>query len=138
MLTGLPGLAFHHLGVACTDLAAETAHFASLGYVPASAEFVDPRQRVRGLFLDGPAPRLELVAPIAADDDGLLGGWLRRGVKLYHMGYETPDLAGGIAALRAKRAKVVMPPTPAVAFAGREVAFLLLPNMALVELIAAP
>lgn len=138
MLTTRPGLAFHHLGVACTDLAAETAHFAALGYIPASAEFIDPRQRVRGVFLEGPSPRLELVAPIDPHDDGLLGGWLRRGVKLYHMGYETPDLAGGIAGLRAQRAKLVLPPTPAVAFAGREVAFLLLPNMALVELIAAP
>jgi len=37
--------------------------------------------------------------------------------------------------MRAQRAKVLVPPVPAVAFGGREIAFLVMPNRMLIELI---
>jgi hypothetical protein len=42
-----------------------------------------------------------------------------------------------LSALQDSRALVVRPPVPAVAFGGRRVAFLMLPNMWMVELIDA-
>jgi len=51
------------------------------------------------------------------------------------MAYLTPDLDAAIGDLRKRRAKLLRAPTPAVAFDGRLVAFLMLPNRLLCELI---
>jgi methylmalonyl-CoA/ethylmalonyl-CoA epimerase len=61
---------------------------------------------------------------------------MRSGIKLYHLAYETEGLATSIATMRAQGAKLVVEPVPAVAFAGRDIAFLMLRNRMLVELIA--
>jgi methylmalonyl-CoA/ethylmalonyl-CoA epimerase len=128
-------LAFHHVGVACRNLDSETRRLAALGYAPEGADFTDPVQGVTGRFLVGGGPRLELLVPLV---EGHLSPWLKAGVKLYHLAYETPDFEGGIGRLRGSGAKVVVPPVPSVAFAGRRIAFLMLPNMLLTELIEAP
>jgi hypothetical protein len=73
---------------------------------------------------------------IELNTSGMLTPWLKAGVKLYHLGYETADLAGAVAQLKAERARVMVQPVEAVAFAQRKIAFLLLPNMLLIELIA--
>jgi hypothetical protein len=46
------------------------------------------------------------------------------------------DLDAAVASLRAARGKLLLAPTPAVAFAGRPIAFVMLPNQLLCELIA--
>jgi methylmalonyl-CoA/ethylmalonyl-CoA epimerase len=131
-----PGLAFHHVGVACSDIDAEAQRLAPLGYIREGSEFRDPAQGVRGVFLAGQAPRLELLEALAGGTDGVLAPWLKQGVKLYHLAYETPSLADAIESLRRARAKLVVAPVAAVAFGGREIAFLMLPNRMLIELIA--
>jgi len=130
------GLAFHHVGVACKAIAAEEPFFAMLGYRREGEIFEDPAQGIRGRFLAGQSPRLELLEPLTPGAKGVLGPWLAQGVKLYHLAYLAPRLAPAIDALRGKRARLVVAPVPAVAFAGREIAFLMLPNRLLVELIA--
>ena len=132
---GLAGLRFHHVGLACEDIDAEAARLAPLGYVAEGEAFEDPRQGVRGLFVAGQAPRLELLEPLPGRESGVLAPWLAASVKLYHLAYETAGLADAIARLRKSRAKVVVEPVPAVAFGGRHIAFLLLPNRLLIELI---
>jgi len=127
-------LQFHHIGDACLDLDSETRRLAVLGYAPEGPDFTDPIQGVMGRFLSGGGPRLELLAPL--NTSGMLTPWLKAGVKLYHLGYETADLAGAVAQLKAERARVMVQPVEAVAFAQRKIAFLLLPNMLLIELIA--
>lgn len=131
----VPGFAFHHVGVACRNIDKELHHFAALGYVVEGPRFVDPRQGIRGQFARGVAPRLELLEALD-EEGGVLASWMRSGIKLYHLAYETDGLAKSIAALRAQGAKLVVEPVPAVAFAGREIAFLILRNRMLVELIA--
>lgn len=129
----VPGLSFHHVGLACRDLAAETAAHALLGFVPEGEVFVDPHQRVRGSFQVLGAFRVELLAPL--DDRSPLMDWLARGVKLYHVCYETDDLPGALAQLREAGHRTVSPPAPAVAFGGRPVAFAMLRSRSLVELL---
>ncbi len=90
---------------------------------------------MRGLFLAGQAPRLELLQPLDDGDGGVLAPWLKQDIKLYHLAYEVEGIAGAIDRLRTQRAKLVVPPVPAVAFDGREIAFLMLPNRLLIELI---
>lgn len=126
-------LNFHHTGVACRNLDTEMAAWAILGYQLEGDVFEDPIQRVRGCFLVGAGPRLELLMPL--DDESPVMPWLAKGVKFYHQAFETADIRRAIDGLKARRGKVVVPPTPAVAFQGREIAFMLFPNMMLIELI---
>ena len=127
-------LLFHHIGVACRDLDSETRRLSALGYVVEGPDFSDPTQGVSGRFLVAGGPRLELLVPLG--QKGTLTPWLKSGVKLYHLAYETSDIEAAVAHLRGQGAKVVVPPVSAIAFGGRPIAFLMLPNMLLVEIIA--
>lgn len=131
-------LVFHHAGVACVNIEVELAQLAALGYVAEGPPFVDPRQGIRGQFASGASPRLELLEPLEAQRGmaGVLAPWLRARVKLYHLAYEVASLDAAIAAQRASGAKLVVEPVEAVAFKGRRVAFVMLRNRLLVELIS--
>jgi methylmalonyl-CoA/ethylmalonyl-CoA epimerase len=129
----LSNLALHHIGVACTDLDGETKSLELLGYRRAGNDFHDPIQGVIGRFLEGPMPRVELLSE--APGSRVLSPWLKAGVKIYHMGYETASLDENLARLVGNGCHVVREPEPAVAFGGRRVAFCMLTNMMLVELI---
>lgn len=129
-------LDFHHIGVACLDLQSETRRFEILGYTPEGPDFTDPLQGVSGRFLVGGGPRMELLVPLSGD--GVLTPWIKSGVKLYHLAYETPDLPSAIDFYRSHRSKIVVQPVEAVAFGGRLICFLMMPNMLLVELIESP
>ncbi|MGF1468342.1 MAG: VOC family protein [Sandaracinaceae bacterium] len=132
----ITGLRFHHLGVACRDLDREAAGWSPLGYRLAGEAFEDPAQGVRGCFLEGPGPRLELLMDLPGSDT--VAGWLARGTKIYHQAFEAAAFEPALAALRSRcGARLARAPRPAVAFGGRRVAFLWLDNRALVELIEA-
>jgi methylmalonyl-CoA/ethylmalonyl-CoA epimerase len=127
---------FHHVGVATEGIADAERVYADLGYRREGAEFCDPSQGIRGVFLVGPGPRLELLEPL--DDSHTLDAWLRAGSRMYHLAYEVDDLDGMLATARSQfHALVVRPPTPAPAFNGRHIAFVLLRNRALIEFIQA-
>lgn len=126
-------LQFHHIGVACLDLDVETRRLMALGYAVEGVDFTDPIQGVRGRFLNGGGPRLELLAPLT--EVGVLTPWLKAGVKLYHLAYETTNFDKELARMRSSGAKVVVTPVPAVAFGHRKITFLMLPNMLMTELI---
>ena len=130
----LSQLNFHHIGVACKDLDAETAKLKIMGYAIEGDDFIDPIQGVKGRFLAGQTPRLELLVPLAGDS--VLAPWLTSNVKMYHLAYETDSLADTIGQLCAQRGRLVVKPVPAVAFDHREIAFIMLPNMLLIELIS--
>jgi methylmalonyl-CoA/ethylmalonyl-CoA epimerase len=133
----LSNLVFHHVGVACQSIETESAQFRTLGYETEGDRFDDGAQGVRGLFMVGPGPRMELLEPLASDSPGVLAPWLASGVKLYHLAYLVPSLREAIETMREQRGKLVAGPMPAVAFGGREIAFVVLPNRLLVELVAA-
>ena len=124
------------MGVACADVRAEAQHFMALGYAAEGDPFEDPLQGVRGQFMAGQAPRVELLEPMPATPSGVLAPWLAQGIKLYHLGYRVADLPRAVEAMRGNRGKLVAGPLPAVAFGGRPIAFVMLPNRLLIELIA--
>jgi methylmalonyl-CoA/ethylmalonyl-CoA epimerase len=134
-------LLFHHVGVACHAEAfargTERQNLDLLGYYPEGEEWLDEQLGMRGQFMVGGsgagAPRVELVAPYG--EQSPVKSWLSQGVKLYHLGFIADDLRTEIERLRAQRAKLMFPPTPAVAFGNRRVAFVMLPNSLLVEFI---
>ena len=126
---------FHHIGVACDDVRVETERFEHLGYVIETGDFVDEIQGVRVRFLVGGGPRLELVEPLS--DVSILGSYLRGGGRMYHLAYQVDELHSALEELRNKGGKVLVPPVPAPAFGHQKIAFLMMRNMMLVELIEA-
>ena len=100
-------------------------------------QFAAGREHGIAEFLGGQSPRLELLQPLDGSAAGVLTPWLKSDVKMYHIGYKTRALIGAIEHMRASGGKVIVPPVAAVAFGGREIAFVMLPNRLLVELIAA-
>jgi methylmalonyl-CoA/ethylmalonyl-CoA epimerase len=126
-------MTFHHLGVACDSVTAEATRFEALGYRCEGQIFCDRIQKVEGAFMTGPGPRLELLAPL--DSSSPVSGWLQKGVKYYHQGFEIPSMADALKALVAQRGVVVAAPEPGIAFGGRPIAFVMLPGMILIELI---
>jgi hypothetical protein len=131
-MTGVPWQ-LHHLGVACHSLTADAAALAPLGYAAESPPFEDDRQGIAGQFFVGPGARLELLVNLPGRH--ILDPWLGRGSAVYHQAFEVPSLAEALEDLRRQGAKVAAPPAPAVAFGMREIAFLLLRNLLLIELI---
>jgi methylmalonyl-CoA/ethylmalonyl-CoA epimerase len=127
-------LRFDHVGIACRDLDREQAAFETLGYRLEGSTFEDPIQGIKGRFLTGTDPRMELVAPLG-EETGVLTNVLARGFKMYHTAYTTLDLERSLSEVVHARGKVMVAPVSAVAFGGRRIAFVYLPNMLLVELI---
>jgi methylmalonyl-CoA/ethylmalonyl-CoA epimerase len=124
---------FHHLGIACTDLDTETATYRPLGYLLEGNDFDNTIQGIRGRFLVGGGPRLELLVGLPRSD--VLTPWINRGVKIYHVAFEVDPLAEALDDLRAERVRIVSAPMPAVAFCSCRVAFLVMRTLQLVELI---
>ena len=107
--------------------------YATLGYRQEGPFFEDPAQGIRGVFIAGPGPRLELLCEL--EGARVLTPWLMRGVKIYHQAFEVGNLDAVIAELRVLGNRVSRVPLPAIAFGGRRVCFVTLRNLALVELI---
>lgn len=96
----------------------------------------DPLQRVRVAFfypVDGHNPVLELVEP--ASDTSPVTSFLKKGGGLHHVCYEIDDLDSALRQARAAKMAIASPPTPAVAFNGRRIAWVCSRNRLLMELL---
>jgi methylmalonyl-CoA/ethylmalonyl-CoA epimerase len=117
----LSGHIFHHIGYATKSLVREREFFKQLGYVPEGIEFSDPEQGVRGCFLEGPGPRIELLENLTGSDT--LTPWLNTGTRMYHLAYQVEDLDKAVDWARRQRGRMAVAPVPAVAFNGRRICF---------------
>lgn len=126
---------FHHLGCACTDLASEARFFEGFGYASAGNEFLDINQGIKGLFLEGLGPRIELLENLPGSST--LTPWIDSGTRFYHVAYMVEDLPESLRWVKQIGGKVISPPTPAVAFGYRDVSFIIFKNRQLIEFISA-
>lgn len=131
-----PILKFHHIGIACRSIAAEMKYYLLLGYQQEGERFVDPLQKISGVFMVLGSIRSELLEPTS--EDSPIHSFLNRGIQMYHQAFLCIDLETTIENLVSQGAIVVVSPTPAVAFYGSKISFLMLRNTMLVELIEAP
>lgn len=134
-----PSLRFHHVAYAVASIEAHIERFINPLVEPVhiSTPVEDPLQKVRVCFVTVPGGAvIELVEPLGTDSPAQAFVGDRRG-GLYHVCYEVQDLDATVAKFRAKRCLLLSKPTPAVAFGGRRVAFLLTPERDLVELLEA-
>lgn len=129
-------LRLHHIGIAVPDLPAAIREFIEpMGYAVASPIIHDPTQTARVQFFRRPhdSCHVELVVPDGPDSK--LMGAIKRGGGLNHLCYATPDLSATCSQLREQGMVVVQDPVPAVAFAGRCVAWVMGATRVLTELV---
>lgn len=126
-------LKFNHLGYATQALEMDLMLFKKLGYKKIGNVFVDNKQGVRGCFLEGIGPRLELLENLKGSDT--LTPWLECGIKVYHFAYKVNDILASIDFFKKSRAIVISDPKPSVAFEGKKITFVMLRNKQLIELI---
>ena len=127
---------FHHIGLACRNIDGEVPGLRLLGYAAEGEAVEDPLQKVRVRFFTGGGPRIELVEPTSSDSP--VSGVIRRGLRLYHLAYQVPDLDAAIADLERRQFRCVSSPAPAAAFGMRRIVFLLADTGMLIELIEEP
>ena len=127
---------FDHIGVFVSDIAAGDAALSAMLPIERRSEiFTDPVIKVQVQFLyDASGICYELVAPAGPGNpvDGVLKS--RRNV-LNHVAYRTADLATTLEDLRAQGAFPLNQPTPAVAFGGKRVVFLMTSLNFIIELV---
>lgn len=126
---------FHHVGMACRNIAVELRELALLGYEPEGPQIEDPIQQVFIQFVSGGGPRLELIQPANAQSP--VNGVLKRGSKFYHLAYEVEKLEQAIDKFKVDKFFPLASPAPAVAFQMRRIVFLTSETFTLVELIEA-
>lgn len=109
--------------------------YKNLGFTVEDEIFEDPRQKIRGVFLVLDQYRIELLEAINPTDGSPLDPFLSRGIKLYHHAFLVNQIHDAISDLLNQGAVVQVAPVESVAFKGKKIAFLMLKNMTLVELI---
>lgn len=111
---------FHHVGIACRDLAAELERIVMIHDVVETSPVVfDQGQQAELVLLtlsDG--THLELISGKQVE------GILKKNITYYHLCFEVDDIRAEIDRLEEQHAKLLSPPTPAPLFDNREVAFL--------------
>lgn len=127
------GYRFHHIGYATKSIQAEQRILSFLGYEDEGLEFRDERQGVLGLFMTGTGPRIELLENLPGSNT--LTPWITAGIKMYHFAFYVNHIGEALEWARARRVRIVTPPTPAVAFQGRAVAFVMFREGLLLEFI---
>jgi methylmalonyl-CoA/ethylmalonyl-CoA epimerase len=128
-----PSHEFHHVGYATGNLERDRAFFEGLGYVQEGEDFSDPIQGVKGCFMIGPGPRVELLQNLDGSDT--LTPWLQAGIKMYHFAYLVDDLEAALRWARERRGRVTVAPVPAVAFDGRRITFVIFRDGHMLEFI---
>lgn len=128
---------FDHIGYVVEDINAYVAEFLKpvLRPLGVSPTYEDSIQHVRVAFaeLNG-GVTLELIEP-AGPDSPVSQVLKRRQGGVAHLCFAVDDLAEEIAAMRSHGCLVFANPVPAVAFAGRQIAFVLTPQCDIIELV---
>ena len=129
-------LRLHHIGIAVRDIAQATEdHRRRLGCQPLGELIHDPVQTVLAQFLSVPGDSvlIELVAPDGPNS--MLAAAVKKGGGINHLGYSTGNIVETCEILKEDGMVVFQEPTPAVAFAGRRIAWLMGKEWYLTELV---
>lgn len=136
VMTNFPDLVFHHVGIASTSIAEEEKSFLLLGYVRETEIITDSTQKLKALFMTLGNMRIELLEPLSADSP--VNAFIQRGIKMYHQAFFCGDILKTIDFFLEQGAYLAVPPVSAIAFNGRKIAFLMLRNKMLIEIIESP
>ena len=135
------GLKVDHIGYLVKDLDRAAAAFAELGFVPVTDVIRDDMPDSAGAarnvllrFMENAGTVVELVAPLG-EDSHVYERLRTCGEGPYHICYAVEDLAAQMEKMRAQKWMILRRPSPAVAFGGAPVAFLVKKGAGIVELV---
>jgi methylmalonyl-CoA/ethylmalonyl-CoA epimerase len=128
-------LKFHHNGILCKNIEEEIPIYKKLGYDVESEIYIDPIQQISCLFMctSDLSTRIELIKPTS--DQSPVMPYVRRNIKMYHQAFICDNILDSINSLIQDGAILTVEPVTSVAFNGKKIAFLMLPNQMLIEII---
>jgi methylmalonyl-CoA/ethylmalonyl-CoA epimerase len=134
-LTETATLCLNHIGFVVASIKNSAVGFASSIGAGWDGQIInEPLQSVNVTFLRSGIvlqPAVELVEPVA--DESLVYRFLNKGGGLHHLCYEVESLETQLAVSRSLGGLIVKPPTPAVAFGGRRIAWVYTRHKLLLE-----
>jgi methylmalonyl-CoA/ethylmalonyl-CoA epimerase len=129
----------HHVGYVVRSISEVADRFAQSVAASWDQEIIqDPLQDAKVAFLKGIVqefPLVELVEP--ASEASPVANFLRKGGGLHHLCYEVESLDKRLEFSQAIGGMIVRPPLPAVAFAGRRIAWVYTKDRLLLEFLDA-
>jgi methylmalonyl-CoA/ethylmalonyl-CoA epimerase len=136
----MPEGRLHHVGFIVASIERSMPGFLrSMGGTWDERIFHDPVQKVKVAFLTpglGSEAQIELVEP--ASEDSPVRRFLETSKGgMHHLCYEVGDVDESVRDMRARGARLVRPPKPAVAFGNRRIAWVLTAENLLIELLEA-
>ncbi len=124
----------HHVGYAVRDIQKSISQFALFGFEICSEMTDDLARNVKICFIRNQDMLIELVAPLNADAP--ISNWLKMNdCSPYHLCYESRNIHEDIMLLKKNGAKEIQKPLPAPAIEGKEVVFLYLSSVGIIELV---
>jgi methylmalonyl-CoA/ethylmalonyl-CoA epimerase len=135
------GMKFHHIGLAVLKPEASVAFLKGIGYT-AGETIYDPAQNVNLIMCENSAgmPDIEVIFPpgngAPSPIDAIVQACKTRGT-LYHLCYETSDIAKSVESIESGGHKVfpVSEPAPAILFGEKKVGFYLIKGFGMIELL---
>jgi len=111
---------FHHIGVACKNIAAEIVSVCKIHDIATiSTTVFDPEQNAElALLTLGDGTHIELIAGKQVES------FVKKNITYYHLCFEVDDIHAEIERLIREHAMLISGPKPAILFDNREVAFL--------------
>jgi methylmalonyl-CoA/ethylmalonyl-CoA epimerase len=136
ILEEISGLALHHVGYAVKEIESVSGIYVTrFGYAACTPVIHDPLQTalVQFLSLIRDHVYLEFVSPDGPESR--LANAVRKGGGLNHLCYAVDDLEKAVGWLEQNDMKLISPPQPAVAFAGRRICWLVGEDLLPIELV---
>ena len=124
---------FHHVGFLTENINKSLKEFSKLNYKKNDNLFKDQTFRVNIQFIKNSSNIIELIKPFK-ENHGLIK-ILKKKNFAYHFAYKVRKINQSIISLRNKGFKLIINPTPAIAFKYKKVAFLKMKNNFIIELI---
>jgi methylmalonyl-CoA/ethylmalonyl-CoA epimerase len=129
-------LSLHHIGITVKDISIATEDYRRrLGCELEGGLVHDPVQTayIQFLRLPGDSVLIELVAPDGPESK--LSNAARKGGGINHLCHSTADIDAACRSLQEQGMAIIQEPTPAVAFGGRRIAWLMGDDRVLTELV---
>jgi methylmalonyl-CoA/ethylmalonyl-CoA epimerase len=131
-----PDLRLHHVGIVVPAIEEHCAFYVdTLGYRQRTPIIHDPVQTafVQFFAIPGSDHYLELVAPDS--ESSKLQRAARKGLPLNHLCYSCENMTGVLLSLRESGCLIIQDPVSAVAFDGRPIAWAMIPDGVLIEIV---
>lgn len=125
----------HHLGIAVKNINKSVLNYTESFYWEKRTGLIyDPIQHVNIIFMgDENSILYELIEPV--DDSSPISNLLKKRISLYHFCYEVLDIGSAIKDLSNNGFLLISGPSKAVAFDGRQIAFLINQDNLTIELL---